>query len=145
MLLLPMAPPGLDLSFSSLLHCTPAVVSLLVYLGAGLGYALVASTRPDDACGSARAHYLATHTVPPRIAAALRRGNVTTGMTPRQVSLARGVPRTRADADNGPVWVYDARDARTPGWLRVAFDEGRVATLQYVPASETSLLPPATP
>ena len=41
MLLLPMAPPGLDLSFSSLLHCTPAVVSLLVYLGAGLGYALV--------------------------------------------------------------------------------------------------------
>lgn len=145
MLPLPTAPPGLALSFSSLLHCTPAVVSLLVYLGAGFGYALVASKRTDDACGSARAHYLATHTVSPRIETALRRGNVATGMTPRQVSLARGVPRTRVDADNGPVWVYDARDARTPGWLRVTFDEGRVAALRRVPASETSLLPPATP
>jgi hypothetical protein len=121
------------------------VVSLLVYLGAGFGYALVASKRTDDACGSARGHYLATHTVSPRIETALRRGNVATGMTPRQVSLARGVPRTRVDADNGPVWVYDARDARTPGWLRVTFDEGRVAALRRVPASETSLLPPATP
>ena len=124
------------LSFS---HVLPATLALLICVGAGLGYLLI--THRDGAgggprlCCAALEHYLDTHAVSGPIEAALRRGEVTVGMTRRQVSLLRGVPRAHASEGGHPVFIYSAKDAETPSWLYVRFEDRRVASARRVPVT----------
>jgi hypothetical protein len=132
------------LSLSSAVHYTPAVLALLAYLGAGLGYVLVArgnGAENKGSCHSVLSHHLDTHTVSSRIDTALRDGEVTVGMTCRQVSLLRGVPRTRISENGNAVWVYDGRGAQTPAWLLIVFENRRVASARYVSVAERPALP----
>jgi hypothetical protein len=127
------------ISLTSVLDCTPAVLAMLVYLGAGLGYALSAALAPADSqgpCCSALADYLATHDLPPRLEAALRRGAVVPGLTARQVSLLRGAPRTVTQAGARSVWVYDGPAQDVPAWTYVAFEDGRVSAVEHVRTTE---------
>jgi hypothetical protein len=119
-------------------------LALLAYVGAGLGYVLTArgnGTENEGPCCSALSHYLDTHTVSSQIETALRDGKVTVGMTRRQVSLLRGVPRTQISENGNTVWVYDGREAQTPAWLLVIFESRRVASARHVSVAERPALP----
>jgi hypothetical protein len=134
------------LSLSSAVHYTPAVLALLAYVGAGLGYMLVAGGSGDEnanegPCCSELSHYLDTHTVSGRIERALRDGRIAVGMVRRQVSLIRGVPRTRFHENGNTVWVYDGKEAQTPAWLLVIFESRRVASVRRVSVAERPALP----
>ncbi len=120
-------------------HVLPAALALLAYVGAGLGCVLTAPEGGGGSgprlCCAALEHYLDTHTVSAPIEHALRRGTVAVGMTRRQVILLRGVPRAYASEGKRPLLIYDAGDTATPSWLHVRFEDGRVASVQRVPAA----------
>jgi hypothetical protein len=125
---------------TAFVDCLPAVVAMLVYLSAGLGYALRAVTgpsasRPDGSSGPANAAGSHAQNLPAT-------DEVGPGMTPRQVSLLRGTPRAVLGRERRPVWVYDGTALEPPGWTYVAFEDGRVASVKHVPVRELRQGPP---
>jgi hypothetical protein len=125
---------------TAFVDCLPAVVAMLVYLSAGLGYALrvvsgPSGSQPDGSSGPATAAGGHAQDLP-------ENDEVDPGMTTRQVSLLRGTPRTVFGRERRRVWVYDGTALESPSWTYVAFEDGRVVSVKHVPIRELRQGPP---
>lgn len=129
-------PLSLTLFFSP-----PAFAALLAF-AACIGACMWAARRPGNGGpASPAAYHAATRDLSPDVEAALWRGTLTTGMTPNQVSLARGVPRKTEQVDPYRLWVYDAPQMDGPGHTFVFFVDGQVASVRRAPVTGRSTIP----